>query len=111
MGNLEFIEEQPLTMIEVNEELDKIEKRDKELTPRAKRTKEYLNKFAEGSKKDVEEMKKKIKDLNIPRLKDKHIMKIIDIRPKDIDGVKSIFGGEELSLKQEELQKVLECIR
>ncbi len=111
MGNLELIDEQPLTMVEVNEELDKIEKRDKELTIRAKKAKEYLNKFAEGKGKEVEELKKKIKDLNIPRLKDNHIAKIIDIKPKDVDGLKSIFGGEEISFKQEDLQKVLECIK
>ncbi len=111
MGNLEIIDEQPLTMADVNEELNKIEKRDKELTTRAIKTKEYLGNMPKLDKKAGNELKKKLQALNIARLKDKHIAKIIDVKPKDIDGLKVIFSGETIALKQEELQKVLECIK
>ncbi len=110
MGELELQEEQALTMVDAQEELKKIEKRDKELTARAEKTKEYLNKFVKLDKKINNEMKKKLEDLGIARLKGKYIVKIIDIQPKDIDGLKAILSGE-ITLKQEELEKVLECIK
>jgi DNA-directed RNA polymerase subunit F len=111
MSNLEVVEQMALTMVDVHEELIKIEKRTKELAPRAEKTKEYLNKFVNMKKKESDELRKKLEDLNIPRLKDKHIAKIIDIQPKDMDSLKSLFSGETISFKQEELQKVLECIK
>ncbi len=110
MGDLEIQEEIPLTLVEVKEEIDKIEKRDKELTARATKTKEYLNKFVKKDKKQVQEQRKKLTDLNISRLKDKYIVKIIDLKPKDMDSLKVIFAGE-ITLKQEDLQKVLECVK
>lgn len=111
MSNLEVVEQTALTMVDVHEELIKIEKRTKELAPRAEKTKEYLNKFVNMKKKESDELRKKLEDLNIARLKDKHIAKIIDIQPKDMDSLKSLFSGETISFKQEELQKVLECIK
>lgn len=110
MGELELQEEQALTMVDVKEELEKIEKRDKELTARAIKTKEYLNKFIKLDKKKSDDMKKKLQELGIARLKDKYIVKIIDIKPRDIDSLKVVFAGE-IDLKQEEMQKVLECIK
>ena len=110
MGDLELQEEKPLTMVEVQEELEKIEKRDKELTARATKTKEYLNKFVKKDKQKVRDLRKKLNDLNITRLKDKQIVKIVDLKPKDMDSLKAIFAGE-ITLKQEDLQKVLECIK
>ena len=68
-------------------------------------------KIKKMKKKESDEIRKKLEDLNISRLKDKHIAKIIDIQPKDMDSLKSLFTGETISLKQEELQKVLECIK
>lgn len=111
MGDLEIIGEQPLTMVEVNEELDKVEKRDKELTARAVKTKEYLKRFIELDKKHNDESKKKLQELGLPRLKERLIIKIIDIQPKDTDSLKALFTGENITFKQEELQKVLECIK
>ena len=111
MGDLELVEEMPLTMAEVQDELDKIEKRDEELSIRGKKAKEYLAKFKEIDSKAAKELKEKINALGLQRLKDKHITKIIDLTPKDLDSLKTILSGENITLKQEELQKVLECIR
>lgn len=109
MGDLKLQEEKPLTMVEVQEELKKIEKRDKELTVRATKTKEYLNKFVKKDEK-VNELRKKLEELEISRLKEKQIVKVIDLKPKDLDSLKAILGGE-ITLKQEDLKKVLECIK
>ena len=31
--------------------------------------------------------------------------------PKDTDSIKALFTGESVTLKQEDLQKVLECLK
>lgn len=111
MSNLEIIEEEALTMVDVKEELSKIEKREKELTVRASKANEYLNKFVKIDKKTSDELKKKLQELGIMRLKDKQIVKVIDIQPKDIDSLKTLFAADNLTFKQEELEKVLACIK
>lgn len=60
--------------------------------------------------KDAEEIKKKLRGLDITRLNEKHIAKIIDVMPTDVESLKLIFAGET-SVKQEDLEKVLECLK
>lgn len=108
MANLEIINETPLSMQELRGKLDKIKKRDKDLNPRSIKTYDYINKFA---KKDTKKLKENLGKLSILRLKDKHINKIVDILPKDIDELKLILLGENLTLKQEDLTKIVETIK
>lgn len=111
MGRIKIIKEIPLTLTETKELLLKIEKRDKELATRAQKTKEYLNKFAKLTQKQVKDLKEKLIKLNITRLKEKTIAKLIDIQPKDIDSLRIILVAENLTLKQEDLQKIIECFK
>lgn len=109
MAEFTIIEEKPLTMDEVAEKIKKVEKRDKELGFRANKTKEYLANFTEKNKK-VNELRKKLQGLDISRLKDRHIVKIIDIMPDDIDSLKVMLSGEAITLREEDLKKILDAI-
>jgi len=110
MGELRVIEEKPITLSEVKERLDKIEKEKKQLSFRGEKTKEYLANFATLSKKEADGFAKKIEELNIPRLKDRHITKIIDVLPKDMDSMKMILSGETITIKEEDLKRILDVI-
>lgn len=111
MGRIEIIEEESLTLTEAKELLNKIEKRDKEIPTRIQKTKEYLNKFAKLNQKEIKELKEKLLKLNITRLKEKTITKLIDIQPKDMDSLRTILAAENLTLKQEDLTKIIECLK
>lgn len=111
MTNLKITEETPISSVELKEKLEAIKKRDKEVGNKAARTMEYLNIFASLKSKDAEEIKKKIINLNIPRLKDRHIAKVLDIMPKDIESLKLLFTGENITIKQEDLNKIFEVIK
>ena len=111
MPEIQLVKEEPLTLSELKSKLDQIKKRDKELSFRANKTHEYLTVFASMQEKKSQELKKKLQDLNISRLKDKHIAKIIDLYPKNSDDLKVILSGENLTLKQEDLQRILECLK
>ena len=110
MANIEIISENPLTLSELKENLEEVKKKNKELTPRAQKTYEYLQKFSNLTKKDIEKLKKDLESLNISRLKDRHIAKIIDIQPKEIDTLKVILSNENITLKQEDLKKVIDTL-
>jgi len=111
MTNIELINEVPLTMAELKEKLEDIKKRDKEISERAQKTIDYLNKFAKLKDKEALKLKEDILKLNIPRLKEKQVIKIIDVMPKDIESLKLIFSADNVTIKQEDLQKILELLK
>lgn len=108
MSNIEMIGENPLSLVEVKERLAEIKKRDKELDPRALKVEEYVHKFA--NEKKTKDLAEKLRKLDVSRLKERNIKKIIDIMPQDADSLKSIFTGDNLTLKQEDLQKIISVI-
>lgn len=110
MGEITVISETPLTLAELKEKLAKIEKRDKELNFRANKTKEYLGNFP-VKEKGLAELKKKLASLEIARLRDRHIIKIIDVMPKDAESLKIVLSGEALTLKEEDYQKILDALQ
>ncbi|MEA3378736.1 MAG: hypothetical protein U9Q69_03785 [Nanoarchaeota archaeon] len=107
MGRFKIIEEKPITLNELKNKLNKIEKRDEELSFRGNKAKEYVSSFIKTKNKDDDSLKKKIEELNIPRLKSRQIIKIIDIHPKDLDSLKILLSGETITVKEEDLKKIL----
>ena len=107
MLDIEIIEEKPVTKYEVKEFLDIVKKRDKELSERALKTHDNLL----LEKIDYKKVKEEIEKLQIPRLKDRHVVKIIDIMPKDLESVNALFVGENITLSQENMQKILTAIK
>ena len=109
--DIEILEERSVTMSEMKLRIEEIKKRDKELNFRANKAKDYLDAFPTTDNKKAMEIEKKINELNIGRLRDKHIAKIIDLMPDNIDSLKAIFVGDNVTLKQEDLQKIVEVLK
>ncbi len=110
MANIETINERPITLVETREILEKIEKRDKTLNEKSIKTREYINKLVKKTT-NIKELQEKLEKVGVARLKPRHIIKIIDVYPKDMDSLKTIISGENITLKQEDLKKVLECLK
>lgn len=110
MSEIEVINEKPLSLAELKERISEVSKKNKEMSFRATKTKEYIDLFVHG-KMNIAEISKKIAELNIGRLKDRHISKIIDVYPEDMNSLKAIFAGENLTLKTEDLKRILECLK
>jgi len=111
MSELKIIAETPITVVETREFLEKIEKRDKELSEKATKTKEHINKITKKTAKDIKAIKKKLEASEIARLKPRQIVKLLDVYPKNIDTVKTIFASESITLKQDDINKILECFK
>ena len=106
----QILSETPLSMSELKEELDKTIKKG-EPNMRVTKTHEYLEQFSLLSKKDADELKSKIDDLKIPRLKEEQIIKIIDILPETIDELKVVLQSYTLTVTQENMKKIIEKIK
>ena len=110
MTKPKVMQETPITMAELAEELDKIKKRDNELNFRASKTEDYLNQSGIDKKKS-KQLYKKIDELQIPRLKDVHIIKIVDLMPDDVESVKSILSGYTLTVTQDNIKKIAALVK
>lgn len=110
MAKPEIISEIPINMVELKSELDSIKKRDGELGFRATRTQEYLDQFVGMSSKKADELKKKLEDLKITRLKEEFIVKIIDTLPTTVEELKTLLQGYVVSINQADMKKVVDAV-
>ncbi|HYD02886.1 MAG TPA: hypothetical protein VEC16_01160 [Alphaproteobacteria bacterium] len=110
MPEIKIIEEKPISIAELKEEIKDIKKRDTELSFRTAKIAEQLELLKIVKQKDAEEMFEKIQKLNIPRIKDSHIYKIIDLLPQNAIEVKNIITSYSLTISNDNVEKVLEVI-
>lgn len=111
MPSSKVLQENPISLADLKTKLEEIEKRDKELNFRATKTKEYLKIFAKLDSKKASELRKKIQGLNIPRIKERQITKIIDILPENMDDLKVLLVGETTIIDQENMQKIIDIVK
>ena len=111
MSDERIISERPITMVELSEDLDNLEKKEKELSFRANKTKSYLKQFVKIKLKDAEELRKKIEALEIPRIKERQIVKIIDMLPESLDELKMLMVGETTTISDENMKKILDVVK
>ena len=96
MGDTQIISEAPINSYQLKKELEKIKKRDGELNFRANKTEEYLNQIADI--KNADELHDKLVKLNIPRLKEQHIHKILDVGPTTVNELKVVLQGYTVTI-------------
>ena len=109
--NPQIQEEKPMTQVEVRHHLLNIHERDGELNFRANKTLENLNTLVHIDQKVADELRKKLEELEIPRLKDVHICKIIDIIPTTVDQLKVVLQGYTVTVTQDNMKKIVEVIK
>jgi DNA-directed RNA polymerase subunit F len=102
-----ILSEEPVNMVMLR---TRLEKNKGELSFRAQKTLEYLHDFVHLDSKKAEELYKKIDALKIPRVKDVHIHKIIDLMPTTGDDVKVVLQGYSITVKADNLKKIAELV-
>ena len=110
MAQIQVVEEKPISLTELKEEIKNIKKRDEELGFRTAKVAEYLESVKTMKSDDADEIFKKIEKLSIPRLKELHIYKIIDMMPATTIELKNIFQGYGLTVTNDNTEKILEIM-
>ncbi len=111
MTKVKIISETPMSLVEVKEEVKRIKKRDAEPSFRVNKVDEYLNSFTTLSPKKEKELVDKINELNIPRLKEDHIKKLVDIMPTTLDQLKVIMQGYVITVNQDNMKKLVSVFK
>ncbi len=110
MPSVQLIEEKPISMAELKEDLKEIKKRDPELSFRTAKVSEALESVKVLKMKDAAEVIKAITKLEIPRVKEGHIVKIVDLLPTNVTELKNIFQSYTVTVTNENCEKVLEIL-
>ncbi|MBS3119385.1 hypothetical protein J4475_01025 [Candidatus Woesearchaeota archaeon] len=106
----EIIEEVPISLSELKEEIEKIKKADKEPGFRTVRTDEHLQHFKPLSRQKQTELIGKLMKLEVPRLKEQQYIKVIDIMPESITELKTVLAGYNITVTKENTEKIFKTI-
>jgi DNA-directed RNA polymerase subunit F len=94
-------EENPITMAEVVAMAGDSEK--------AEAIKSFIKNFNKMPVEKAKEIKEELKALDLIKLKDLHIVKIVDFMPKDASELNKVIS--DVSLDQEEVTKILDVVK
>lgn len=106
----QILSETPTNGSDVKQLLENIQEHDKELTFRAQRTLEHLQAITTLAPKKAKELENALMKLEIPRMKEQHIHKLIDVLPATQDDVKLILQGYALTVTNENCKKIADTI-
>ena len=105
---MKVIETKPVSMAEAKDILSSREKK-KELSYEQKLALEHLNKF---TKLTPEQAKKLLEELSgVLRMSQETTVQILNFLPKNADELRMIFSREKFSLKEDEINKILEITK
>ena len=106
----EILEKKAVSVAEVKDLLKDIHKRDEELNFRAGKTEDYVNEVATITFRKAKELIKKIQELDVPRLKEEHIIKIVDTMPESPEVLKVILSGYTVTVTKDNLKKIVDVL-
>lgn len=95
-----IVEKKPLSMVEANEYIDKDSGTD---------IKGFIKKFAILKPGKAKELRQKIQNLDLLKIKEEHIIKIIDLMPENAENLNKICS--DVSLDEDETKKILDTIK
>ncbi len=93
---------QPLSMAESREFIDSDTDKGKEMIG-------FIKKFIKLKPKKAKELRKKLQKMEMIKLKDKHISKIIDLLPETSEDLNKVFN--DVGLNEDETKKILDTIK
>jgi len=111
MASPHFLEEKPLSLVDVKHILEKTESRDTQLNHLSGKVKDYLSLFVEFSPKKKEELRQQLVDLQLTRLKEEHMIKIIDFLPRTLNDLKIVLQAYPLSLPKKDQESIVQVIQ
>ena len=107
---VDVVGEKATSIAEVKHLLEKLKEKG-DLNFRAQKTLDYVQSVSSLDKKRADELKAHLEKLNISRLKEAHIQKIIDLLPKTAEDVKVVTQAFSVSLSQDALKKIADAVQ
>jgi DNA-directed RNA polymerase subunit F len=103
-----IVSETPMTLAEVKDELGRLRK-DGELGFRSQKTVEYLESYPLALDQ-AKALTEKLQKLEVPRLREAHILKLVDVLPATVRDVKNVLQTSNVTVTNENLKKLADTI-
>ncbi len=110
MANPQFIEEKPLSLTDIKVILEKTEACDKELNFLSQRTKVFIGEIVTLSLEKKEELYQQLSGLKLTRIKEEHLMKIIDFLPRNGEELRVVLQAYPLSLPKKDAESITKTV-
>lgn len=107
--SLNIVEEKPVSPAEVRDLLAKVNEQG-ELNFKSLKLFEYLNRTVTLSIDQTNELIKKLNDLNILRLTDLIIIKIVEVLPLNKDILRNLLTSMNTTLSDEDVSKIMDIL-
>jgi len=111
MATQEILNKTPLSLAEVKSKIASLKKRDAELNFRANKVNDYISAHNILSQKSAKELETKLTELEMSRIKDIHIKKIIDLVPETTDDLRTILSSYNISLSSDNMKKIIDVVK
>ena len=95
-----ILDKKPISMAEAKEYINK---------DSGAETLAFIKKFVSLKPEDAKKLREKIQGLELLKVKEEHIVKIIDLLPETADDLNKIFI--DMGLDEDETKKILETIK
>ncbi len=105
---MEIMDEKPVSVVEVKKILEAKAKK-KKLGYEQNNVLEHLKKFCRLSKKNEEQIIEGLRKMD--KLKEKHVMTIVNNLPRDMDDLRLLFANERISVSQDDKAKILGIVK
>ncbi|MBW3015992.1 hypothetical protein KY309_00095 [Candidatus Woesearchaeota archaeon] len=105
-----IISQNPINSAELYADMKRIKERDKELGFRAQKTVDYLESLNVLDVKKAKDMMDKLLKLEVPRLRDAHYHKMIDVMPTSHKDVKIALQQYNVTISQENCKKIADVV-
>ncbi len=106
---MEIVKETATNTAHVKALLSATKTQEGELSYRAQKTLDALEQSSVLDKSDFEKLFKKLEAIGVPRLKELHIHKLIDILPTTQKDVKVVLQSYSLTVANDNLQKIADA--
>ncbi len=93
---------EPINLVEIQDILDKTKENEGELLG-------FVKKFTKLKQTQSKDLRNKIEALDLIKIDEKHINKLIELLPKNKEDINQIFS--DVSLNEDEIQKLLDTIK
>lgn len=109
MVGKQILDEKSVSIPEVKKILDTLKEKG-ELRYEQRLALNYVENFAKIGVEDAAKLSEELTSLNIPRIKEEHIAKIVDILPRNYAELNILLAKDKISLKKDIQNKIIEVI-
>ena len=109
MPELKIIKTQPLTLAAVGEEL-KPKTKKAEIPTIQQKVLEHSAQFSKLNKSQEHKLTEELRALEVPRMTEEHIATIVNLMPKAVSELKTIFAGTKTTIAPENVEKIQQLL-